>query len=154
LASLCCFAVLASFRAFAVCSLGVFHFKYFFPGVRRFPCVFFSLTSCLPDQTVLSFSLLFFLLEFLPHCFVVFRVFWCCFFCLLLFGAGTYVASVLCVLSALFLLVFVLLEAKFRCHTHAFLHVCSPSLALFALILCLIFSGCLFCIVLFGINRS
>ena len=45
LASLCCFAVLAPFGAFAVCTNFVFHCFYFFSDVLRFPCVFFFACS-------------------------------------------------------------------------------------------------------------
>ena len=88
-----------------------------------------------------------------PVVLLFFRVLEFGFFGLLLSGVEDYNVAELCVFLALFFVVFVFFLAKFRCYICAFFHVCSPSLALLALLLCFLSYCCLFCLVLVGAYR-
>ena len=118
-----------------------------------FSGVFLGVFAVFKAQTVFLFCCFFSCCGFCPVVLLFFRVLEFGFFGLLLSGAEDCNVAELCVFLTLFLLVFVFFLAKFRCYICVFLHVCSPSLALLALLLCFLYYCCLCCLLLFGAYR-
>ena len=135
--SLCSFVVFVPCRAFAVQFAACSSCEIFFRVVWFFPCVFLHVFAGFMKETVVLIFCLF-VLWFCPDLLLFFRFWGLGFFCLLFVFAKDYHGVELCVFLALFVIVFEFFFAKFGCYKHAFLHVCSPSLALLAFLFCFV----------------